>query len=169
MKEFNVNYTFQVNGMGLGAYLKDAPYAVSSFRDRDGNITIYPVNTLLENEHNDLVLYVSRYTQEIQTMLVALPMTEQKLLSILTYYISESAKFASENSIMMTQLGYTTEQKIAFVSKAVSDFEPIKKHIEMFSYYVIWGMFDAIVRDDILTEERITSLKNGLYSKIFEV
>jgi len=94
-------------------------------------------------------------------------LTEAKLIGILDYYTQESARFASENSVAMMMLGYTTEQKIAFVSKAVADFEEIKKHVEMFSYYVIWGMFDEIVRDEILTEERITAMKASLYAKVF--
>jgi len=95
-------------------------------------------------------------------------LTEKKLLDILIYYRSESAKFASVNSVRMVELAYTTEQKMAFVDKAVLEMKPIKDEIEMFSFYNIWGMFDAIVRDEILTEVRIAEIKAKLYTKVFE-
>ena len=94
-------------------------------------------------------------------------MTEIKLKAITDFYIEESRRFASANSIMMTQFGYTTEQKAAFVRKAIDSFKPIKEEIEMYGYYEIWAMFDAIVRDEILTEERIATLKSTLYAEIF--
>lgn len=122
-----------------------------------------PEGYYLDDDFN--LQYDFSYTAPVST---PQGLTEAKLISILDYYTKESARFASENSVAMVMLGYTTEQKIAFVSKAVTDFEVIKKHVEMFSYYVIWAMFDAIVRDEILTEERISAMKAGLYAKVFE-
>jgi len=93
-------------------------------------------------------------------------LTESKLLSIIEYYKTESAKFAAQNSVLMAIAGYTAEQKALFVAGAVRDFKPIKDEVEMFSFYSIWSMFDLIERNEILTEERILSLKGGLYSFI---
>ena len=95
-------------------------------------------------------------------------MTETKLLSILEYYKQESAIVAAVNSVRMTELGYDTAQKMVFVNRAVLEMKPIKDEIEMFSFYNIWTMFDNLTRCEIMTEERITAMKSGLYAKVFE-
>jgi len=168
MKEFPVTFNFDINDLAFGKYLKDAPYARCNFSARNNIITIIPENDLLITEHDDLKLYVERYDQIIEMGLLIPLMTKDKLISITNYYNVQAADFATENSVMMSQLGYTVEQKAAFVGKAVSEFREIKIHVEMYSYYVIGSMFDAVVRDEILTEERVTALKVGLLAKIAE-
>ena len=168
MSTFTITYPFTVDIGALQDFSALGVYPVSGFRNRNGIFTGETVNELTLAEQADLMVYLERFNETEQSMLLAHPLTVSKLSSITTYYITESAKFAAENSVAMTMLGYTTEQKMLFVSKAVEAFTPIKLHVELYSYYVIWDMFDAIVRDEILTEERIAAMKAGLYAKVFE-
>ena len=94
-------------------------------------------------------------------------LTREKLSKIGKVYRAMAEDFAATNSIMMAQLGYTQEQKQAFVRKAVDAFMPIRKEMEMFSYYDLWDMFDAIERDEILTDDRINDMKSKLATVIF--
>ena len=94
-------------------------------------------------------------------------LTREKLNNIGRVYRAMAEDFAATNSVMMAQLEYTQEQKKAFVRKAVDAFMPIRKEMEMFSYYDLWDMFDAIERDEILTDDRINDMKNKLATVIF--
>lgn len=92
--------------------------------------------------------------------------TKQKLINIVDQFRDALFDFASENSKMMNDLGYTTEQKAVAVMSMRTKMAPIRTAILELDFYSIWALFDAVERDTILTNDRINAYKARLYSII---
>ena len=75
--------------------------------------------------------------------------------------------FADENSAIMKKKKYTKEQKAAAVSDIADKFAPIISELNLFSFYRVFAMIDAIpLGGDLLTAERMTSYKTRLFQVI---
>ena len=142
-------------------YLKKDEYKITSSFSNDNVVTI----EFDETYESDMDNYIENYNGNNPP----LSLTIDKIKKITEEYRKLSMVFASENSVTMSQLGYDYDKKKSFVRKAADAFAPIKKEMELYSYYDIWDMFDNIERDEVLTDDRINNMKDELFNIIFGV